>query len=477
MRILFVENKHVTRTWEAVAPLLQRQGDEIHWLVQNRRWTPRIGTVHPIPVPRRRDLRTPEPGSFERIRNQDRGINYFAGDDRHYPYYAERIAAVLDEVRPDIVVGESTLFHEQLVIEAARERSIPYLFPTSVRYPVNRIGFLAADTQETVFGSGDVLPAAEVDALLEIYARRGQVPLFYSQMGKTGLLTKGWGVARALGKFLTATRSRWAGERFNTPSVIHKGRIEARKTRLMRAWDEIAASKAMPAARTQVLFPLQMLPESTLDCWGYPWRDQLDTLRQLVEASDEQTAFLIKTNPVPRYEITQAFLDFVSRHPRVQPLPSKTKMDEVFWDVDLIATVTGTVAIEAFLAGKPFVTLSYSLATPFAPGKTLIRPQELGTVLDAVRARRWPLAGEPERRRFLEHQIASSHRAVMGDVYYYPAVLEPENLEGLARAYDAVRTAVREGRAWSGFHAAEERACAWEEGEAPPAATARADRG
>lgn len=463
MRILFVENKHVTRTWEAVAPLLARDGDEVHWLVQNRRWATAIGRNHIVPVPPRGELREPQPEDFERIRNQDRGINYFGGDDRHYAYYADRIAAVLDEVRPDIVVGESTLFHEHLAMVAARQRQIPYLFPTSVRYPVNRIGFLAGDTQETVFGSGDVLPREEVDALLEIYARRGQVPLFYSQMGATGLAARAFGVARALGKAYAATRSRWSGERFNTPSVRHKARIERRRSVVMRAWDEIAARKPLVPARTTILFPLQMLPESTLECWGYAWRDQLDTLRQLVEASDSETRFLVKTNPLPRYEVTSAFVDFVRSHPRVHPLPTATRMDDVFWDADLIATVTGTVAIEAFLAGKPFVTLAYSLATPFAPGRTLIRPTGLGEVVGAIRDGHWSIAGEPERRRFLEHQIAASHRAVMGDVYYYPPVLEPENLERLAGAYAHVRRAVNEGRAWKEYGEAERRAAAWEE--------------
>lgn len=459
MRILFIENKHVTRTWEALTPLLQARGDDIHWLVQNPVWTPRCGTIHAIPFPTGGQFRPPEPDQFERIRNQDRGLNYFAGDHHHYPYYAERIAAILEAVQPDVVVGESTLFHEHLAIDAARARDIPYLFPTSVRYPVNRIGFLAADTQETVFGSGDTLPPDEIDELLEIYARRGQVPLFYTKLGRTGFPARVHGLSRALWKGVTATRSRIIGERFNTPSPLHKAKIERRKADLIRAWDRAAHVGNVNNARTTVLFPLQMLPESTLECWGYEWRDQLATLRRLVEATDEDTVFLVKTNPVPRYEITPAFLDFVRDHPRVNPLPSTTKMDEVFWDVDLIATVTGTVAIEGFLTGKPFVTLSHSLATRFAPGETRIRPEGLSAVIDSIRNGTWLIAGETERRRFLEHQVASSHRALMGDIYYYPPAIEPDNLERLAAAFAHVRSAVHEGRARAQFEAALKAAC------------------
>lgn len=462
MRILFVENKHVTRTWEALAPSLIGAGDDVHWMVQNPLWTPRIGTVHQLPRPERADLAPATGARFEKVRNRDRGINYFAGDDRHYAHYHRHIAATIAAVRPDVVIGEATLFHELIAIDAARDAGVPYLFPTSVRYPTDRIGFLAADTQEAVCGSGDVLPDDEMERLLDLYAQRKSVPLFYATLGKSGMSVAVRRRLKELAKNLTASVSRLRGERFNTPSVSHKLRLERRQKTLVAEWDAAAAAKRDVAGRTTVLFPLQMLPESTLETWGYAHRDQVKVLEALVEASDAQTVFQVKTNPVPRYEVTRELIDLVRTHPRIRPLPSATKMDEVFWQADLIATVTGTVAIEALLTGKPFVTLVYSLATPFAPERTLIAPQGLADVVARIRASDWAVGERADRRAFLTHQVRNSHRAVMADYHHFPAVLAPENLDRLARAYACLRDAVEQGRLAAEVAAAEARAGEWE---------------
>lgn len=461
MRILFVENKHVTRTWEALAPRLVAAGDDVHWMVQNPLWTPRIGTVHHLPRPGRGDLVPATGERFAKVRDRDRGINYFAGDDRHYAHYARHIAATIAAVRPDVVIGEATLFHELLAIDAARDAGIPYLFPTSVRYPSDRIGFLVGDTQEVVCGSGDVLAAEEADRLLALYAERKSVPLFYAGLGKSGLSVTLTRHAKALAKNWTASLSRLRGERFNTPSIRHKLGLERRQKALVAEWDRVADAKRALSGRTTVLFPLQMLPESTLETWGYAHRDQLGVLETLVASSDKDTVFQVKTNPVPRYEVTRGLVDFVRSHPRVRPLPSSTRMDEVFWQADLIATVTGTVAIEGLLTGKPFVTMVYSLATPFAPERTLIAPDEIAQVVERVRGGHWNAGDEVHRRAFLAHQVANSHRAVMADYHHFPAVLLPENLDRLAGAYAHLRRAVAEGRLAGEVQAAEARAAGW----------------
>lgn len=462
MRILFVENKHVTRTWEALASRLIAVGDDVHWMVQNAMWTPRIGAVHHLPLPQAGDLAPATGDRFAKVRDRDRGINYFGGGDRHYAHYARHIAAVIAEVRPDAIIGEATLFHELLAIDAARDAGVPYLFPTSVRYPSDRIGFLVGDTQEPVCGSGDVLAPDEIDRLIALYAERKSVPLFYAGLGKSGLSIMLTRQAKALAKNLTASLSRLRGERFNTPSIRHKLALERRQKALVAEWDAIAEAKRDVAGRTTVLFPLQMLPESTLETWGYAYRNQQRVLEDLVEASDTDTIFQVKTNPVPRYEVTRRLVDFVRTHPRVRPLPSSMKMDEVFWQADLIATVTGTVAIEGLLTGRPFVTMVYSLATPFAPARTLIEPREIGGVVDRIRAGAWAIGEEADRRAFLAHQVAGSHQAVVADYHHFPAVLAPQNLKRLADAFAHLRRAVVDGRLAEQVAVAEQRAAAWQ---------------
>ena len=51
------------------------------------------------------------------------------------------ISNAIEKIKPDLVFGESTLFHELLVINACKSRGILYLHPSSCRYPTNRFSF------------------------------------------------------------------------------------------------------------------------------------------------------------------------------------------------------------------------------------------------------------------------------------------------------------------------------------------------
>lgn len=458
MRIMFVENKHMVRTWEAIAPHLMAAGDDVHWLIQNPMWTPKHGSAHRIRWPRKSELVINSNNRFLKTRHRDRGINYFGGNDLHYSFYDNQIRILVEEIKPDVIIGEATLFHELLAINIAKESGTPYLFPTSIRYPTDRIGFHLGDTQEIVCGSGDKVEDHEVTKLIEIYARRGSVPMFYSEFGKTGKLITLRKKLRNISKNLTASVSRIRGERFNTPPILVKLKLDLKQRNLIKQWDNLASEKSKLNGKFNVLFPLQMLPESTLDTWGYDSRDQNNVIEQMVNASDDDTVFLIKTNPVPRYEITQELVNFVREHPRVRPLPSNTTMNEVFWECDLIVTITGSVAIECFLASKPFVTTVRSFATPFAPERTLIAPGEILDVIQRIRAGKWDSGNSDAKAAFLRHQAATGHKAIIADYHHFPAVLHPENLRALSQAYAKLRQAIDDGRLAREIAAAEARA-------------------
>lgn len=88
----------------------------------------------------------------------DRGRQYFEAGSRHYPFYEMRISHALDHFTPDVVINESALMHELLIIAECRSRAIPYLHPTMTRYPGVRFNVFDGDTQEPVIGSGETFP-------------------------------------------------------------------------------------------------------------------------------------------------------------------------------------------------------------------------------------------------------------------------------------------------------------------------------
>lgn len=438
MRLLIVENKFITLTWSAIAQLLAQRGFEIHWLVQNPLFKPTFGTSHVLPFPSTKEWATP-PQALAHIAESDRNVQYFGGNARHYAAYWDRINALLSMIKPTAVVGEPTLFHELLTIEACKIAGIPYLFPMSVRFPANRFAFFLGETQETVAPSGDRLPEPLLENYLDLYEKRGAPPLFYSHLSKNPM-TRLHGHWQRSRNALISLASVALGEHFNTPTPLAKLRLNAAQRARRIRWDA-AAARASNSKNSgfRVLYPLQMQPESNLDVQGRPHRNQSATIRAILAATPNNVVVQIKPNPVPRYEIDEDLLALVESEPRAHALGTTVMMDDVYWAADLIVTVTGSVAFEGLFSGKPTVALA-----PTAPTRTELVPfvteiSSFGEVVEQIQLGKWRTSTREQRRAFLERQVSISHPGLIADCINYPPVLNTNNIAQVSLAFERLR--------------------------------------
>lgn len=140
-KICFVENRFRTEAWKLLAQALLCEGHEVFWIVQNHAFAPskEYGTIFTIPYPTKKELEQAPLYTSQYLPSSDRAYNYFGHKDtRHYGYYFERFYAVLKDILPDLVIGESTAFHELLIIDACKKLDILFLHPSTCRYPTGR---------------------------------------------------------------------------------------------------------------------------------------------------------------------------------------------------------------------------------------------------------------------------------------------------------------------------------------------------
>jgi hypothetical protein len=274
--VLFIENREKTFFWEHVAAALSARGHRVAWLVQNPQFMPRMpeacGEIHVLPFPARSELSGGAAAqALERrhpLLSRDRGRLHFDTGTSHYAFYSKKIRDVLERVRPDFVVGESTLFHELMAIDLCREAGIPFLHPNANRYPANRLSVFAYDRQDPVACSREQWPESKCRELAERIGSGREVP-FYMQ--RPDRLQK---VKRQAMWALTRGRVWWGrlrGERYNTPSLVRKLVLQRRLRANLRRWKALERVPRNPA-RT-ILYPLQMEPENTIDVWAYPYTD------------------------------------------------------------------------------------------------------------------------------------------------------------------------------------------------------------
>lgn len=433
MKILFVENRYITWLWREVAIRLQSDGHDIHWLVQNPVFTPKVGTCHRLPFPAS-DTTYVKPVDNIPLLKSDRAVRYFGSDGSHHPSYQNAIKSVLEREQPDVIVGEPTQFHELITIHQARKQGIPYLFPSSTRYPPDRITFHLYDTLDTVGGCGIGLPANEALSLREAILQRRTIPSYMVSQPetKTKLL-----VRRITDKF-RITYGWLAGERYITPSPWRKFLLDYQQRTNVVRWEQ-NAHLALPEelnGRPWVLYAMQMQPESNIDIWGFPWNDQVAIIREAADSlATIGSKLVVKPNPKSKYELSSELCQLVSTHPNIISLAHNCKMSDIFPRATAVLSVTGTVLLECVLAGKPVGVLGSHPMSRY-PGVTpLSTPAEIAALIGDVVAGKAKTAGPEESAELLSRLYSASYMATMYDPLNQPGFATSNNLDNILAAF------------------------------------------
>jgi hypothetical protein len=434
MKILFVENRYTTQVLERVAQRLACQGHAVAWLVQNHRFAP-LGwdDVHKLPYPS--GPGTVPPPEFSPLVRIDRGVRYFGGNPGHYAHYATHIGAVLDAVRPEVVFGESTQFHELITVALCRRRGIEFLHPAATRIPHSRISFLRGDTLEAFGGSGERLPDTDARAMVQAVAQRRYTAFTNANQASVA--------DSALQRRLRAARDRatmvlaWLqGERYVTPSPWRKLALERERRAALARVDSIAGSTPIAPAGRYVLYPMQMQPETNIDVWGAPHHDQAAIIAQAAASLQASgRSLVVKLNPTAKYDLLEpGFFDALSL-PNVQVAPRNQPMTGLFAGAEALLTVTGSVLYESIFSCKPvFVLGRHALSR--LPGVTpLDRAGDLGAALEAS----LPQAASAEQAAQVVQQVV---QASYPGTWFDPLTMRhydtPANLELLACAFSHV---------------------------------------
>lgn len=441
MKLLFIENRYTTRVYEAVAKELIKLGHEIHWLVQNPVFSPRIGHLHVMAFPSAKFDKGGVNESYEWLARTDRGVLHFGATGSHYPHYDALIAENLEIIQPDVIFGEATEFHELLTIRHAKVKGIPYLSPNVTRYPADRLAFMAYDTLEPVGGDGSHLSDEIADEMLAAIRERKVVPSYMRPVASNKH-------AMAVAKVVDKLRITWGwlrGERYITPSPRRKLALNSAQREARAQWELLAAEQhdrwvsLKASAQPWVLYALQMQPEGNIDVWGTPWNDQAVIIQRAAESLAHIGATLVvKPNPKSKYEMNSQLIQAVCTAPNVLALPHATPMADVFPHAPLVIAVTGTVLMECIIAGKPIASLGNHAMTRYRGVNAINEPEGVATLLQEFLRNELATSHSGDARELLQSLHASSYPATMWVPVLQPRLGKPDALDALIQAFTHV---------------------------------------
>lgn len=429
MKIIFVENKYKTLFWAKIAEKLQMEGHEIHWIVQNKLFTPSSGNCHFIPLPSSNEL-TYDP-SFKSLEDKDRYSYVYGFKPLHYKYYQDNIKSILSLVKPDIVFGESTLFHELLTIDICKKSEVLYLNPSTCRYPNKRFSFYKFDSLIPYGGSNERWSAEELDKTINSIINRNNSPDYMKK--KKSISKVMFYIRRMKGLFGSFLSSNIIGEIYNTPNLINKRRIE-KCTRAYKFDYENNAIKNVDVfnKRNTIVFPLQMQPESNLDVWGYPYNSQSDIISKIASSLGKEWNILIKPNPKSKYEISQSLLDEIDSNPNVHALSHEVSMDVLFNKFDVFFSVTGTINIECILAGKYCFSPKLPINSIFTPELNCFPDLNTINVLHTTKREK------RIQHSLIEYLVSNSFKGMIGGPIHSPQVLSESNINDVVIAFNKI---------------------------------------
>ena len=437
MKILFVENRYSTLIWAAIAQGLEKRGHEIHWILQNPMFCPKVGQVHVLPFPT--DAEKQQDDSLAWLSDVDRGVRWFGGDGTHWHPYNLRILQILKTVKPDVVFGEPTQFHELLTLENARSLDIRFLVPCGTRYPVGRLQFFDYDTLNPVGGEGRDLSDAELENMLSAIVDRQVVPSYMEVVPQTRLKKK-WGAI----KNKTLITTGWLrGEHYITPSPIKKIQLEREHARQYADWETFAYQDLPDTIQNKpwVLYPMQLQPEANIELWGRPWSYQAEVVKRAAQALDKIGAVLVvKPNPKSKYELSAALCELVKYTPNIIALSHTTPMKAVFSHAPLVMAVTGTVIFECIFASKPIAVLGNHAMTRYPSIQALNKPEDIAQVLDSMQHKKVAVATNDEAKGLLNYLYKTSYPATLWDPVKQPELMTEKNIAALINSFVDVLT-------------------------------------
>lgn len=433
MKVVILENRYKTYFWDAIAKYLIDFGHEVCWIVQNPCFMPVHGRAIVIPFPRRNELTVvPDCADLPRVKNADRNINYFGGRASHYSYYKKAIWGILEHEQAELVLGEATLFHELIAVEWCRANGVNYFHPSMPGYPSGRYSIYMLDSKTAISGSSDIPKDEDCLLLAEAIRKRESIPDYMRPASNTSAKSA-YSSHGSIANRLKLIRSFISGERFNTPSPIKKIFLDRSVRRNLIEWGKISATNYIISPNERyVMYPMQMQPESNIDLWGQTYRDQTKLIDGLASVLPEGWKLLVKLNPKAKYELSSGLLELVRFNEKVIPVPFSIPMATVFETASLIATVTGTVAIESVLSRKPVVQFGpgiLSSETGFVQATGL---GDISNTIEQIVSGSFLVASDLERIELVKKLYRFSYCGSISDPASSPAVLEESNLKCVA---------------------------------------------
>jgi hypothetical protein len=301
-------------------------------------------------------LEAPDVPTIRNMILSDRVVRELPYEDglAYVTFLARRLFVLYEQLAPSVVVGWFDGVHAAVSLAVARKMGIPWFAMHFTALPKGLSAFCAGHTpnQDTVVREPDAawLRFVAERTVNEFEAGTLNVPVYVSSINLAMVIARipehFHGLTDAVRRKLTGTHDRFVDYPLHQ---IVANYVRKRLNTLTMPSNFLQKPPEQPF----VLYALQMQPESSVEVWAPFYSEQLRVVETLARSIPPTYQLLVKAHKSDADNYSRRRFDAFTRLPGVRlvsPFVSSRPFTE---KASLVVTITGTIALEAALLGKP----------------------------------------------------------------------------------------------------------------------------
>jgi hypothetical protein len=350
---------------------------------------------------------------------------------------ADELDDVLSSVGPALTLAEFTVSSELILAGLTEVHGGLALWPRSMRLPADRFGLFG--TPRGIEHWHRTTPDPDAPAIgrafLEEWHQRKSRPAGYQRNLKVETPAEVAKMASARVKEIVLDR----GRNLQLPRPMDYWRLPWLNP--LRGRRNLAIYKNREWAPTPpdgpyAFYPLHVQPESSVDVWAPPWRDQSYAACRMADALATQgVALVVKEHAHFMWRRDPDFWTDIDAHPNIVTLDPHADSREVSQGAVFSFTATGTVGLEGALQGLRVVS---GARMPWTVLGNVAHVPTPDAVAPFVARRGWEdLREDPDRitQWYADEYLPHSWPGVALDPPRAPQVLEKDNIASFGRAF------------------------------------------
>lgn len=289
---------------------------------------------------------------YARRESHEGQIRYLAHLNRILTAFVRERGIQVISTRQDTVL-------QLLVFHLARRLGITALAPDKVRYPAERWGFFTGPHQAELLPLRPVGPGDREAARAFVRAFRGPGYAPPPQWGTLGHAVRALPGQLGFFRQWVAWSREDRGIRNNRWTVPDLARMYVRRRwNLLRTHAASSAFDAPRADRPFFLYTLHIQPESSVDVLGSWFSDQRTVIGHISRATPATHDVYVKVHWADVGNHAPGWYDELRSIPGVRVIGPDVGTRDLLQRADLAFTVSGTIAYEAGLLGRPCVVFA-----------------------------------------------------------------------------------------------------------------------